>query len=184
MNSTTLGAVMEKEENERAHNEIEQQVTADLVSDWKEPSTRGDIRNFAVRMDLQFGKLERRFDKIDGRFDKVDAKFESIDARFDKVDAKVESIDARFDKVDAKFESIDARFDKVDAKFESIDARFDKVDAKFESIDARFDKVDAKFDTFKSEIITLINTSGLRYVGAMITANIAMFAIFEKFFAS
>jgi archaellum component FlaC len=156
MNSTTLGAVMEKEENERAHNEIEQQVTADLVSDWKEPSTRGDIRNFAVRMDLQFGKLERRFDKIDGRFDKVDAKFESIDARFDK----------------------------VDAKFESIDARFDKVDAKFESIDARFDKVDAKFDTFKSEIITLINTSGLRYVGAMITANIAMFAIFEKFFAS
>jgi peptidoglycan hydrolase CwlO-like protein len=156
MNSTTLGAVMEKEENERAHNEIEQQVTADLVSDWKEPSTRGDIRNFAVRMDLQFGKLERRFDKIDGRFDKVDAKFESIDARFDKVDAKVESIDARFDKVDAKFESIDARFDKVDAKF----------------------------DTFKSEIITLINTSGLRYVGAMITANIAMFAIFEKFFAS
>ena len=105
---------MEKEENERAHNEIEQQVTADLVSDWKEPSTRGDIRNFAVRMDLQFGKLERRFDKIDGRFDKVDA----------------------------------------------------------------------KFDTFKSEIITLINTSGLRYVGAMITANIAMFAIFEKFFAS
>ncbi len=119
---------MEKEENERAHNEIEQQVTADLVSDWKEPSTRGDIRNFAVRMDLQFGKLERRFDKIDGRFDKVDAKFESIDARFDKVDAK--------------------------------------------------------FDTFKSEIITLINTSGLRYVGAMITANIAMFAIFEKFFAS
>ncbi|KRO56329.1 MAG: hypothetical protein ABR77_05205 [Acidimicrobiia bacterium BACL6 MAG-120322-bin79] len=128
MNSTTLGAVMEKEENERAHNEIEQQVTADLVSDWKEPSTRGDIRNFAVRMDLQFGKLERRFDKIDGRFDKVDAKFESIDARFDKVDAK--------------------------------------------------------FDTFKSEIITLINTSGLRYVGAMITANIAMFAIFEKFFAS
>jgi len=147
---------MEKEENERAHNEIEQQVTADLVSDWKEPSTRGDIRNFAVRMDLQFGKLERRFDKIDGRFDKVDAKFESIDARFDK----------------------------VDAKFESIDARFDKVDAKFESIDARFDKVDAKFDTFKSEIITLINTSGLRYVGAMITANIAMFAIFEKFFAS
>jgi hypothetical protein len=147
---------MEKEENERAHNEIEQQVTADLVSDWKEPSTRGDVRNFAVRMDLQFGKLERRFDKIDGRFDKVDAKFESIDARFDK----------------------------VDAKFENIDARFDKVNSKFESIDARFDKVDAKFDTFKSEIITLINTSGLRYVGAMITANIAMFAIFEKFFAS
>jgi hypothetical protein len=119
---------MEKEENERAHDEIEQLVTADLISDWKEPSTRGDIRNFAIRMDSQFGKFERRFDKIDGRFDKMDA-------------------------------------------------RFDKMDA-------RFDKMDARFDSFKAEIITMINTSGLRYIGAMITTNIAMFAIFERFFAS
>ncbi len=170
MNSTTLGAVMEKEENERAFNEIEQQVTTDLNSDWKEPSTRGDLRNFAIRMDSQFGKLERRFDKIDGRFDKMDA-------RFDKVDARFEGIDARIDKVDAKFAGIDARFDKVDAKFAGIDGRFDKVDA-------RFDKVDAKFDTFKSDIVTLINSSGLKYIGAMITTNIAMFAIFERFFAS
>ena len=59
MNSTTLGAVMEKEGNERAHDEIEKLVTADLISDWKEPSTRGDLRNFAIRMDSQFGKLER-----------------------------------------------------------------------------------------------------------------------------
>ena len=113
MNSTTLGAVMEKEENERAHDEIEQLVTADLISDWKEPSTRGDLRNFAIRMDSQFGKLERRFDKID----------------------------------------------------------------------ARFDKMDARFDTFKAEIITLINSSGLKYAGIMITANIALFAIFGKIYS-
>ena len=104
---------MEKEENERAHDEIEQLVTADLISDWKEPSTRGDIRNFAIRMDSQFGKLERRFDKID----------------------------------------------------------------------ARFDKMDARFDTFKAEIVTLINSSGLKYAGIMITANIAMFAIFGKIYS-
>ena len=104
---------MEKEENERAHNEIEQLVTADLISDWKEPSTRGDLRNFAIRMDSQFSKLERRFDKID----------------------------------------------------------------------ARFDKMDARFDTFKSEIITLINSSGLKYAGIMITANIALFAIFGKIYS-
>ena len=104
---------MEKEENERAHNEIEQLVTADLISDWNEPSTQGDIRNFAIRMDSQFGKLERRFDKIDGRFDKMDA----------------------------------------------------------------------RFDTFKSEIITLINSSGLKYAGIMITANIALFAIFGKIYS-
>ena len=113
MNSTTLGAVMEKEENERAHDEIEKLVTADLISDWKEPSTRGDLRNFAIRMDSQFGKLERRFDKID----------------------------------------------------------------------ARFDKMDARFDTFKAEIITLINSSGLKYAGIMITANIALFAIFGKIYS-
>ena len=104
---------MEKEENERAHDEIEQLVTADLISDWKEPSTRGDIRNFAIRMDSQFGKLERRFDKID----------------------------------------------------------------------ARFDKMDARFDTFKAEIITLINSSGLKYAGIMITVNIALFAIFGKIYS-
>ena len=104
---------MEKEENERAHNEIEQLVTADLISDWKEPSTRGDLRNFAIRMDSQFGKLERRFDKID----------------------------------------------------------------------ARFDKMDARFDTFKAEIITLINSSRLKYAGIMITANIALFAIFGKIYS-
>ena len=104
---------MEKDENERAHDEIEQLVTADLISDWKEPSTRGDLRNFAIRMDSQFGKLERRFDKID----------------------------------------------------------------------ARFDKLDAHFDTFKAEIITLINSSGLKYAGIMITANIAMFAIFGKIYS-
>ncbi len=104
---------MEKEESERAHDEIEQLVTADLISDWKEPSTRGDLRNFAIRMDSQFGKLERRFDKID----------------------------------------------------------------------ARFDKLDAHFDTFKAEIITLINSSGLKYAGIMITANIAMFAIFGKIYS-
>ena len=113
MNSTTLGAVMEKEENERAHDEIEKLVTADLISDWKEPSTRGDLRNFAIRMDSQFGKLERRFDKID----------------------------------------------------------------------ARFDKMDARFDTFKAEIITLINSSGLKYAGIMITANIALFAVFGKIYS-
>jgi len=84
MNSTTLGAVMEKEENERAHDEIEQLVTADLISDWKEPSTRGDIRDFAIRMDSQFGKLERRFDKINARFESIDARLDQVEAIFER----------------------------------------------------------------------------------------------------
>jgi tetrahydromethanopterin S-methyltransferase subunit G len=72
----------------------------------------------------------------------------------------------------------------MDSQFGKLERRFDKIDARFDKMDARFDKIDARFDTFKAEIITLINTSGLRYVGAMITTNIAMFAIFERFFAS
>ena len=84
MNTTTLGAVMEKEENERAHDEIEKLVTADLISDWKEPSTRGDIRDFAIRMDSQFGKLERRFDKINARFESIEARLDKADAIFER----------------------------------------------------------------------------------------------------
>ena len=84
MNSTTLGAVMEKDENERAHDEIEKLVTADLISDWKEPSTRGDIRDFAIRMDSQFGKLERRFDKINARFESIEARLDKADAIFER----------------------------------------------------------------------------------------------------
>jgi hypothetical protein len=84
MNSTTLGAVMEKEENERAHDEIEQLVTADLISDWREPSTRGDLRDFAIRMDSQFGKLERRFDKINARFESIEARLDKADAIFER----------------------------------------------------------------------------------------------------
>ena len=84
MNSTTLGAVMEKEENEIAHDEIEKLVTADLISDWKEPSTRGDIRDFAIRMDSQFGKLERRFDKINARFESIEARLDKADAIFER----------------------------------------------------------------------------------------------------
>ena len=122
-------------ENSNPLNEIERQLINDLQEQWKEPASRGDLRNHAVRMDSRFGK-------------------------------------------------IDVRFDKMDARFEGIDARFDKVDAHFDKVDAKFDALNARFDTFKAEIITLINTSGLRYIGAMITTNIAMFAIFERFFAS
>ena len=84
MNSTTLGAVMEKDENERAHDEIEKLVAADLISDWKEPSTRGDLRDFAIRMDSQFGKLERRFDKINARFESIEARLDKADAIFER----------------------------------------------------------------------------------------------------
>jgi len=56
-------------ENSNPLNEIEQQLINDLQDQWKEPATKADLRNHAIRMDSRFGKLDSRFDKIDTRFD-------------------------------------------------------------------------------------------------------------------
>ena len=70
MKIQTLGALMESdEENSNKTNEIEQHLINDLQDQWKEPATKADLRNHAIRMDSRFGKLDSRFDKIDARFD-------------------------------------------------------------------------------------------------------------------
>jgi predicted nuclease with TOPRIM domain len=106
MTTRTLGALMESdEENSNSTNEIEQHLINDLQDQWKEPATRGDLRNHAVRMDSRFGKIDVRFDKMDARFDKMDA-------RFDKMDARLDQMDGRFDILENK---IDSRFTKQDS---------------------------------------------------------------------
>ena len=56
-------------ENSNPLNEIEQQLINDIQDQWKEPATKADLRNHAIRMDSRFGKLDSRFDKMDARFD-------------------------------------------------------------------------------------------------------------------
>ena len=59
MTTRTLGALMEADsesENSNPLNEIERQLINDLQEQWKEPASRGDLRNHAVRMDSRFGK--------------------------------------------------------------------------------------------------------------------------------
>ena len=92
-------------ENSNPLNEIERQLINDLQDQWKDPATKGDLRNHAVRMDSRFGKIDVRFDKMDARFDKMDA-------RFDKMDARLDKIDGRFDVLENK---IDSRFTKQDS---------------------------------------------------------------------
>jgi predicted nuclease with TOPRIM domain len=92
-------------ENSNPLNEIERQLINDLQDQWKDPATKGDLRNHAVRMDSRFGKIDVRFDKMDARFDKMDA-------RFDKMDARLDKIDGRFDILENK---IDSRFTKQDS---------------------------------------------------------------------
>ena len=72
MTIQTLGALMEADsesENSNPPNEIEQQLMNDIQDQWKEPATKADLRNHAIRMDSRFGKLDSRFDKMDARFD-------------------------------------------------------------------------------------------------------------------
>ena len=71
-------------ENSNPLNEIERQLINDLQDQWKDPATKGDLRNHAVRMDSRFGKIDVRFDKMDARFDNLENK---IDSRFTKQDS-------------------------------------------------------------------------------------------------
>ena len=87
MTTRTLGALMEADsesENSNPLNEIERQLINDLQDQWKDPATKGDLRNHAVRMDARFDKMDARLDKIDGRFDILENK---IDSRFTKQDS-------------------------------------------------------------------------------------------------
>ena len=78
-------------ENSNPLNEIEQHLINDLQDQWKEPATKGDLRNHAIRMDSRFGKIDLRFDKMDARLDQMDGRFDilenKIDSRFTKQDS-------------------------------------------------------------------------------------------------
>ena len=78
-------------ENSNPLNEIERQLINDLQDQWKDPATKGDLRNHAVRMDSRFGKIDVRFDKMDARLDKIDGRFDilenKIESRFTKQDS-------------------------------------------------------------------------------------------------
>ena len=52
------------EENNNSTNEIEQHLINDLQDQWKEPATKGDLRNHAVRMDSRLTKIDARFDVL------------------------------------------------------------------------------------------------------------------------
>ena len=51
-------------ENSNPLNEIEQHLINDLQDQWKEPATKGDLRNHAVRMDSRLTKIDARFDVL------------------------------------------------------------------------------------------------------------------------
>ena len=67
MTTRTLGALMEADsesENSNPLNEIERQLINDLQDQWKEPATKADLRNHAIRMDSRLTKIDTRFDVL------------------------------------------------------------------------------------------------------------------------
>ena len=65
MTTQTLGALMEADsENSNPLNEIEQQLIYDIQDQWKEPATKADLRNHAIRMDSRLTKIDARFDVL------------------------------------------------------------------------------------------------------------------------
>ena len=67
MTIQTLGALMEADsesENSNPPNEIEQQLMNDIQDQWKEPATKADLRNHAIRMDSRLTKIDARFDVL------------------------------------------------------------------------------------------------------------------------
>ena len=67
MTTRTLGVLMEAEsenENSNPFNEIEQQLINDMQDQWKDPVTKGDLRNHAIRMDSRLTKIDARFDVL------------------------------------------------------------------------------------------------------------------------
>jgi hypothetical protein len=51
-------------ENSSPLNEIEQQIINDIQDRWKEPATKADLRNHAIRMDSRLTKIDTRFDGL------------------------------------------------------------------------------------------------------------------------
>ena len=51
-------------ENSNPPNEIEQQIINDTQDRWKEPATKADLRNHAIRMDSRLTKIYARFDVL------------------------------------------------------------------------------------------------------------------------
>ena len=51
-------------ENSSPLNEIEQQIINDIQDRWKEPATKADLRNHAIRMDSRLTKFDTRFDVL------------------------------------------------------------------------------------------------------------------------
>ena len=51
-------------ENSSPLNEIEQQIINDIQDRWKEPATKADLRNHAIRMDSRLTKIDARFDVL------------------------------------------------------------------------------------------------------------------------
>jgi hypothetical protein len=61
MTQTLTGAAM-TENNAEPKKSLESQLDSDMDSRWREPATRGDLRNAVIRIDSKFDSLRNYID--------------------------------------------------------------------------------------------------------------------------
>lgn len=76
-------------------NRLEQSMGEDLDPKWNEPSTRGDIRLLAIRIDSKFDQFDSKFDQFDSKFTQIDSRFDQLRADFRNLATE---IDTKFDR--------------------------------------------------------------------------------------
>ena len=66
---------------------------------------KAEIVSMNIAMQVQFAKIDARFDAMNGKFDAINSKFDSVNSKFDAVNSK-------FDAVYSKIDSVQSSFDK------------------------------------------------------------------------
>ena len=147
-------------------NRLENLVGEDVDPKWNEPSTRGDLRLLAIRIDTKFDQVRSDFHTfktgIDSKFEQFGSKFEQLEGKFN---LHTNNIDSKFEQLEGKF---NLHANGIDSKFEQ--SRSD--------IRVLVAETNAKVDSALAEFARTMYRGGMIFAGAIISANLAMLSIF------
>ena len=129
-------------------NRLENLVGEDVDPKWNEPSTRGDLRLLAIR--------------IDTKFDQVRSDFHTFKT----------GIDSKFEQFGSKFEQLEGKFN---LHANGIDSKFEQSRSDIRVLVA---ETNAKVDSALAEFARTMYRGGMIFAGAIISANLAMLSIF------
>ena len=140
-------------------NRLENLIGEDLDPKWNEPSTRGDLRLLAIRIDTKFDQVRGDFNSLRTEFD---SKFEQMENKFE---LHANGIDSKFEQMENKF---NFHANGINSKFEQSRGETRVLVA----------ETNAKFERSIADFTHHVYRAGMIFGGAIITANLAMLSIF------